>query len=135
VVSKRTRWVQHDYGFEHGLLGSLHELALWCCTGAIGVPVMTVSLAFLGGHRFFADGDSGPPSRPLLTAMLATFILVPMFALAGAICGSLVVLALPRTSGPAPVRAWRAAFLVSVSALALLVAACYDLYFVPDLTA
>jgi hypothetical protein len=134
VVGKSARRGPHDYSFEHGLLGSLHELALWCCTAAIGVPVIAVSLAFLGGHQFFIVRDAGPPSRPLLALVLASFILVPMLALAGAICGLTVSLGLARTSDPGPVRAWRAAFLVAVAALALLVAGAYDLYFVPDLT-
>ena len=124
-----------DYSFEHGLLGSLHELALWCCTIAIGLPVMAVSGALLGGHQFFAMRDYEAPSQPVLAFVLTSFILVPMLALAGVISGVIVSLGLVRTPDPAPVRLWRAAFLVAAGALAVLVAVTYDIYFVPDLTA
>ncbi len=134
MFSKGARPRPHDYSFEHGLLGSLHDLALWCCMAAIGAPVVAVSVAFLGGHEFFADGDSGPPSRPLMALVLASFILVPMLALAGAICSLAVSVGLVWAGDPGPVRAWRAGFLVAVAVMALVVAAVYVLYFVPDLT-
>jgi len=70
----------------------------------------------------------------VLAVVLASFILVAMLALAGAICGLLVSLGLTQAADPGPVRAWRAALLVAVAALALLVAGADDLYIVPDIT-
>jgi len=122
------------YSFEHGLLGSLHELALRCSVAAICVPLAAGVVAVVSGHRFFLARDGSPPSQPVLTAAMASFVLVPMLALLGSFCAAVVAVALARSSDPRSVRAWRAAFLVAVGAWSLLMAALYDFYLLPDLT-
>lgn len=122
------------YAFEEGLLASLHELALRCCALAIAGPVAVAVVAFLAGHNFFSTGEEPDLSQPVLTMALTSFILVPMLALAGSLCGLVAALALVRAEGPRQVRVWRAAFLVAVGAWSLAMALFYDLYLLPGLT-
>ncbi len=92
------------------------------------------AVAFLAGHDFLSTGEDPSLSLPALALALASFILVPMLALAGSLCGVLVSLAMLRTAGPRPVRAGRALFLLALGALSLAMALFYDLYLLPGLT-
>ncbi len=122
------------YDFEEGLLGSLHEMALRCCALAIFAPAAVTVAAFLAGHDFFSTGEDPVLSQPLLALALASFILVPMLALTGSVCGVLVATILLHAAGPLQLRAVRAAFLLAVGALSLAMALFYDLYLLPGLT-
>ena len=122
------------YRFEYGLVGSLHDLALRCSAVAILTPLAVGLAALASGHQFFVEREASPASGPVLAAALASFMLEPMLALVGAICGVVVAVALARAPGPRSVRAWRGAFVASVGIWAVLMAVVYDVYLLPDLT-
>lgn len=118
-----------------GLLGSLTDLSLRTSFVAIGIPLTVVAIAYATGHR--VDGPDVPnhPGNALLSVMIATFVLVPMFALAGAATALIVAIRIVLVSGPGFLaRTLQAAFLLAVAAWAVVTAIAYDGYVVPRLT-
>ena len=118
-----------------GLLGSLTDLSLRTSFVAIGVPIIVVAIAYATGHR--VDGPDVPnqPGNALLSVMIATFVLVPMFALAGAVTALIVAIRIVLISGPGfLLRTLHAAFVLAVAAWAIVTAMAYDGYVVPRLT-
>ncbi len=117
--------------FGRGLLGSLDDLAVRCAIVAIGLPALVFVVALARGHRFFVD-QPGHPGQPLLAAALASYVVVPMLALAAAISGAVVALAASWAARPSALQVARSAFLVSAGVLAILMAVAYDGYLLPD---
>ncbi len=118
-----------------GLLGSLTDLSLRTSFVAIGVPVGVVVLAYARGHGLAASDTNLDPGQALLSALIASYVLVPMFALAGAVTAVIVAASLVMTRGPGLFsRSLQAAFILAVGAWAVLTAVTYDGYVVPRLT-
>jgi hypothetical protein len=118
-----------------GLLGSLTDLSLRTSFIAIGVPITVVAIAYATGHR--VDGPDVPnhPGDALLSVMIATFVLVPMFALAGATTALIVAIRIVLVAGPGLfARTLQASFLLAVATWAVLTAIAYDGFVVPRLT-
>ena len=121
-------------GEGEGLLGSLGDLSLRSSLVAICLPIAAVAWALAAGRPL--DGASGAQLEgAALAAMVATFVLVPMFALTGAATAILVVVAtLVARREPAVARVLRAAFVFAVAALAAAMAVAYDVLAVPRIT-
>ena len=118
-----------------GLLGSLTDLSLRTSFVAIGVPLIVVAIAYATGHRLDGPDVPNSPNDALLSAIIASFVLVPMFALAGAATAIVVAARLVLAAGAGIfARTLQAAFLLAVGAWALLTAVAYDGYVVPRLT-
>lgn len=127
------RW--HKERVSTGLIGSLGELSLRSSLVAICVPVVAVALAWAAGRPLEGSGPAHLEG-PALAAMLATFVLVPMFALTGATTAIVVAGAtLLSARRPTGAQLLRAAFVVAVGAWAVAMAVAYDVVVVPRVTA
>ena len=118
-----------------GLLGSLSDLSLRTSFVAIGVPLTVVAIAYATGNPLNGPDVPNHPNDALLSTMIATFVLVPMFALSGAVTALIVAIRLVIAAGPALfARTLQAIFLLAVGAWAVLTAITYDGFVVPRLT-
>ena len=118
-----------------GLLGSLTDLSLRTSFVAIGVSVGVVVLAYATGHGLDGNDRDLDPGQALLSALIASYVLVPMFALAGAVTAIIVAASLVMAKGPGVfARSLQATFILAVGVWAVLTAVTYDGYVVPRLT-
>ena len=117
------------------LLESLSDLSIRCSLLAVGVTVVAGVLGLVFGVYGGQAGEHSEASRPLLAAVMASFVLTPMLALTGAITA--VVVASETLSYPSRSRRVRfgyAAFVLIAGALALVAAGFHVLVIVPAIT-
>jgi hypothetical protein len=117
-----------------GLLGSLDDLALRAALLALALPLGVLLIRFALGFR---PGDTvahGDITGPLLAITLATYILVPMLALAAAAGATGVMLGAAMAQRLTFWRLWRGAFLLVVAAWAVAGAYIYDAVVIPRIT-
>jgi hypothetical protein len=117
------------------LLDSTIELALKSSTVAILVPAVLAAAWIASGRSLDAAAEAGDaPAMPLLTGLLASFVMVPMLALAGA--AAAVLSGAWTLRGPAPVstRALRATLPLAVAAAGLAAAYFHVAILVPVMT-
>ena len=133
VVSAPTgRW--RGQREQSGLLASLADLSLRSSLVAISVPVATVAIAWAAGRPLHETAASQLDGAAL-AAIVATFVLVPMFALTGAATAVVVAAAtLASHREPVGVRVSRAAFSLAVGGWAVTMAVAYDLVAVPRIS-
>ena len=126
-------------GQPQGLLGSLEGLSLRASVAAIAAPLLVVGLwfvfeRFLGGAVGSGCNGPCPPGeipRPLFVFEVATFFLVPMLALAGALTS--LVTAGVSLARRRPYRLWTW-LLVALGLWAVATAVYYVVVVVPAIT-
>jgi hypothetical protein len=117
------------------LLASAIELALKSSTVAILVPAVLAGAWIASGRSLDAAAEVGDaPAMPLLTGLLASFVMVPMLALAGAAAALLSGVWTLRGPEPVVARALRAAVPVAVAAAGLVAAYFHIAVLVPVMT-
>jgi hypothetical protein len=116
-----------------GLLGSLEDLSFRAALFALGLALGVTVLRFASGYRV-GDSGGGDVPAPILAVAIASFVLVPMLALASAASAVIVMAGAALQTHPAFARVWRAAFLVVVAAWAMVAAYVYDVLVIPAIT-
>src|SRR5512140_1499362 len=113
-----------------GLLGSLDQLCLRAGIFALALPVGVIAMRFATGYRI-GDKAGGDINGPAFAVTLASFVLVPMLALASGASALAVMLSAALEAHPVAWRIWRAASLIAVAAAALTAAYVYDVIVIP----
>ena len=116
-----------------GLLHSLDDLSLRASLTAIVFPLAVVLVWFLAGYGVGEKPATALP-RPMFTLAMASFVFVPMFALAGAAAGAIVACAVAWDARPAFGQWLRVFFLLAVGAWALFTAYAWDVVVLPGIT-
>jgi hypothetical protein len=117
-----------------GLLSSLDQLCLRAGMFALAIPVAVIALRFATGYRVGDRAGSGDLTGPVLAVTLASFVLVPMLALASGVSALAVLLSATLEAHPVAWRIWRAASLIVVAAAALTAACVYDVVVIPAIS-
>ena len=117
------------------LLDSAVELALKSSAVAIAVPAILAAAWLASGRSFDSAAEAGDaPALPLLTGLLASFVMVPMLALAGAAAALLSGAWTLRGPESAPTRVRRAALPLVLAAAGLIAAYFHVAVLVPVMT-
>ncbi|MBI2765616.1 MAG: hypothetical protein HYX53_06855 [Chloroflexi bacterium] len=118
-----------------GLAESLHELSLKSAALAICIPLLFGAGWAVSGHSFVRhDGADHTTPMPLLSALLASFVVVPMLALVAAAAAGPAVAGIVRGPGTRQRRALQALFVVAVAAWGLVTAYAHVTFLVPLMT-